>query len=174
MKKCILLLILFVPVVMFGQINDTSKHEIQTNITSLITEDDTYFELTYEYFLKPQNTFGISTAFNTSGVNSSESFSLTVFYRKYFSTKIARGFFMESFLTYQDAKRRIKYENISAGYYAGLTIGYKISRNGDAIQAVLHTALLPVNRYRWPPKRAHPATFPARRRRAWQNVVQPG
>lgn len=125
MKKCILLLILFVPVVMFGQINDTSKHEIQTNITSLITEDDTYFELTYEYFLKPQNTIGISTAFNTSGVNSSESFSLTVFYRKYFSNKTVRGFFMESFLTYQDAKQRIKYENISAGYYAGLTIGYK-------------------------------------------------
>jgi hypothetical protein len=152
MKKSFLFLLIIIPISIFSQTTDSTKHEIQTNITSLITEDDTYFELTYEYFLKPQNTFGISTAFNTSGVNSSESFSLTVFYRKYFSTKIARGFFMESFLTYQDAKRRIKYENISAGYYAGLTIGYKfVIDNSFVIQPQLGLGIDILKYGKWHP-----------------------
>lgn len=152
MKKIITFLLIINSLTLFSQEKSQGKHEIQTNLTSLFASPDSFFELSYEYLLNPQNTIGISTAFNTGDINSSESFSLTFFYRKYFTKKVARGFFMESFLTYKDAKRRIIYEDISAGYYAGLSIGYKfVVENKIVIQPQLGFGIDVLKYGKWHP-----------------------
>lgn len=76
------------------------KHELKLNAFSLIVFSS--IDLSYEYLLNKDSSFGASIFFNFNDVNSTiyfpKKFSFTPYYRWFFSeTRFARGFFVEGF-----------------------------------------------------------------------------
>jgi len=76
------------------------KHEIKANVFSLIALSS--FDVSYEYLLSKDSSFGVSLFINTTNKGDDlyfpKKFSLTPYYRWFFTdVKFARGFFVEGF-----------------------------------------------------------------------------
>ncbi len=74
------------------------RNEIKINASNLIAF--TFLDVSYETLLNEESSFGIGILFNVGNDNSLEeyrTFSLTPYYRQYFSKKYAEGFFVEGF-----------------------------------------------------------------------------
>jgi len=103
MKKIttLVLLSLFFTTFCFSQetnIEKTKKHEVKINSISLIAFK--WLDVSYEYLINKESSFGIGTliSFNDDeGFDSYRTFSLTPYYRRYFSKGYAKGFFVEGF-----------------------------------------------------------------------------
>ncbi|GMN06800.1 hypothetical protein MTsPCn5_21890 [Croceitalea sp. MTPC5] len=110
MKKIVLLILLVIPgITILAQSSDQSttldekKDEIRIDAIGLIAFK--YIDLTYENLLNEESGLGINLQFTLDGdqsenVNRIRRFSLTPFYRQYFSRKYAKGFFVEGFMMY--------------------------------------------------------------------------
>ena len=109
MKKYTLFICLFVSGLALGQEATTKetpefpqdvnkKHEVKINGLSLLAFE--WLDVSYEYLINEESSFGIAALV---AIDESEVFSyyrnssLTSFYRRYFSTHYARGFFVEGF-----------------------------------------------------------------------------
>ncbi len=91
-------------VVFLGQSQDISndsqpRDEFKINAFNLIAF--TYMDLSYERLLHEEASFGVSVLFNIGNDNELldyfRDFSITPYYRQYFSKQYAEGFFVEGF-----------------------------------------------------------------------------
>jgi len=111
MKKAFLVLLLLTSFVSFAQEEvqeEKVKHsEIKVNAFNLIVFKSVDFS--YEYLIDSESSVGASVLFNLQnredrnfedGPIYNEKFSFTPYYRRYFSSKYAWGFFLEAFGSY--------------------------------------------------------------------------
>ncbi len=103
MKK-LLTTALIISVVCLGQSQDISndsqpRDEFKINAFNLIAF--TYMDLSYERLLHEETSLGVSVLFNVGNDNEIldyfRNFSITPYYRQYFSKQYAEGFFVEGF-----------------------------------------------------------------------------
>lgn len=96
-----LLAILLFPNTFFGQdqiSDDIDKHELKLNATNLIIFS--YLDGAYEHLINEESSFGVNLLFSFSDdeiLDEYRTFSITPYYRQYFSRKYAKGFFVEGF-----------------------------------------------------------------------------
>jgi len=108
MKKTFLGLLLLTSLFSFAQDEiqeEKVKHsEIKVNTANLILFKSADFS--YEYLIDSESSVGVSVLFNLRDTNSSEDifynekFAFTPYYRRYFSSQYAWGFFLEAFGMY--------------------------------------------------------------------------
>jgi len=109
MKKLFLIPLLLVTAISFSQEEKepvVKKHELKANAFNLIVFKAADFS--YEYLIDSESSVGASLLFNLHDDSSSyddgpeyqEEFAFTPFYRRYFSSKYAWGFFIETFGMY--------------------------------------------------------------------------
>ncbi len=109
MKKTILAIALFTTFFSFAQDTDVEdvkkQHEVKINAFNTIVFKS--LEFSYEYLLDSESSVGASVMFNLhdndndiDGPVYNERFAFTPFYRRYFSSKYAWGFFLEAFAMY--------------------------------------------------------------------------
>jgi len=115
MKKITFLILLFVSTISLSQENkdrfpqDNNKHhELKLNAFSLIALSS--FNVSYEYLINNDSSFGVDLFLTVNMNENSEfpkKFSLTPYYRWFFSEKFAaRGFFVEAFGMLNTRKNR--------------------------------------------------------------------
>ncbi len=97
---CSLLFILVASIVQAqeDELNSLERNEIKLNASNLIAF--TFVDMSYETLLNEESSVGIGILVNVGDDNSLEeyrTFSLTPYYRQYFSKKYAKGFFVEGF-----------------------------------------------------------------------------
>ncbi len=102
--KTLLTTALIISVVCLGQSQDISndsqpRDEFKINAFNLIAF--TYMDLSYERLLHEEASLGVSVLFNVGNDNEIldyfRNFSITPYYRQYFSKQYAEGFFVEGF-----------------------------------------------------------------------------
>ena len=122
MKKITLLsILLIVSLSLFAQENKyeeaVSKNELKINMSNLIGFK--FFDVGYERILNEESTIGVNLLFNldknsdATGLDEYRTFSITPYYRHFFSNKYAQGFFVEAFTMLHTAKDDYYYD-----YYA--------------------------------------------------------
>mgnify|MGYP000569052925 FL=1 len=119
MKKTTLLILLFVSSIIIAQEKEekyqqdiNKKHELKINAFGLLVFE--WLDVSYERLIDEESSFGIGALVgldNNSDLDEYRKFSLTPFYRRYFSNKFARGFFVEGFGMLHS------YEDRNYGYY---------------------------------------------------------
>ena len=106
MKKIILFLCLFISALSYAQVNTEAdapkfpqdiekKYELKINALTLLAAK--WIDVSYENLLNEESSFGVAATLNTDTTGSDLKYSLTPYYRRYFSNKLARGFFVEGF-----------------------------------------------------------------------------
>ncbi|MCG1037540.1 DUF3575 domain-containing protein [Polaribacter sargassicola] len=102
MKKIILIAFLFATTFLVAQENYpqdiNKKHEVKINALGLLAFE--WVDVSYEQLINEESSFGIGilAGFDkNSDLDEYRKFSITPFYRRYFSNKFARGFFIEGF-----------------------------------------------------------------------------
>jgi hypothetical protein len=102
------------------------KHEIKLNALGLIAFE--WLDVSYEYLINEESSFGTGLLIgfnNDSSLDEYRKFSLTPYYRRYFSNKYARGFFVEGFGMLHS------YENNYYDYYYDINGNYQPNYNND-------------------------------------------
>jgi len=127
MKKITLLAILFIgSLSIFAQENEMNKNELKINMSNLIGFK--FFDVGYERILNEESTFGVNLLFNldnnsdTTSLDEYRTFSITPYYRHFFSSKYAQGFFVETFTMLHTAKDDYYYDYYDPNtdtYYSG-------------------------------------------------------
>ena len=113
MKKLLFILTLCFSVSIFSQETEPDfpqdvdkRHEITANALTLIVSE--WIDVSYEYLINEESSFGVDLQFgldDNDDFDTYRTFSITPNYRRYFSNKYARGFFVEAFgmlHTYKD------------------------------------------------------------------------
>lgn len=105
MKKITLLILLFTTTLLVAQEKEekypqdiNKKHEVKLNALGALAFE--WLDVSYEYLINEESSFGsgLLIGFNNDpDFDEYRKFSLTPFYRRYFSNKFARGFFVEGF-----------------------------------------------------------------------------
>jgi hypothetical protein len=106
MKKLIMALAILCSTIGYSQETEDSqdilrKNEFKINMTNLIIFK--WVDVSYERILNEESTFGVGTLFsldqdyNDDVLDEYRTFSITLYYRHFFSKKYAQGFFVEGF-----------------------------------------------------------------------------
>jgi len=104
MKKISLITLLLITTVttfaqQFDEQENLSQNELKINMSNLIGFK--WLDLNYERILNEEASIGVSTLFSldsaSEGLDEYRTFSFTPYYRHFFSSKYARGFFVEAF-----------------------------------------------------------------------------
>lgn len=158
MNRFFFLLLLLSSLVGFSQDDNDTKikhHEVKANAFNLIIFKS--FDFSYEYLIDSESSIGLSTLINLQdnedtdfedGPYYNERLALTPFYRRYFSSKYAWGFFLETFAMYnvqEDHDGHYEYDNgneyyvyddeTSNNFAIGISVGGKfVSRRGFAFE----------------------------------------
>jgi len=124
------ILIFFTTFVTFAQSNyeqETTKYnELKINMSNLIGFK--FLDVGYEKIINEESTFGVNLLFNldsnseSTGLDEYRTFSITPYYRHFFSNKYAQGFFVEAFTMLHSAKEDDYYYEIfdpNTGMYSG-------------------------------------------------------
>ncbi|SFZ89604.1 hypothetical protein SAMN05428642_101444 [Flaviramulus basaltis] len=128
MKRTLLFLLIpfFVSSSLFSQEVSTDnatedKNELKINMTNLIGFK--WLDVGYEYILNEESSIGIgiltkigSDRDDSDGLDEYRTFSLTPYYRHFFSKKYAQGFFVEGFAMLHSGEDEF-YNNNSGSYY---------------------------------------------------------
>ena len=118
MKKITLtVLLLITSISLFAQqdnLQDNPKqNELKINMSNLIGFK--WLDIGYERIINEEASFGVSTLFSldseSEGVDEYRTFSITPYYRHFFSSKYAKGFFVEAFTMIHSGKEEIYYPN---------------------------------------------------------------
>jgi hypothetical protein len=118
-----------------------AKHEIKLNASNLIAF--TFLDVSYETLLNEESSLGLGILVNVGDDNFLDeyrTFSLTPYYRQYFSKKYAKGFFIEGFGMLNSGKEEYYiYDNINGTDYItddkytafalGISVGGKFVTN---------------------------------------------
>ena len=107
MKKITLSALLFiVGFSLFAQENETKQNELKINMSNLIGFK--WFDVSYERLINEESSFGVGTLFSldnkSEGLDEYRTFSITPYYRQFFSSKYAEGFFVEAFTMLHSGK----------------------------------------------------------------------
>lgn len=116
--------------------DDVDKHELKLNATNLIIFS--YLDGAYEHLINEESSFGVNLLFSFSDdevLDEYRTFSITPYYRQYFSRKYAKGFFVEGFgmlnsgdafsgLATFDENGNVSYEN--EGTYTDFALGISV------------------------------------------------
>ena len=155
MKKITLLLLLFVSTFIVAQEKEeklpqdtNKKHEVKLNALGLLAFE--WLDVSYEYLINEESSFGVGALVgfnNDTNLDEYRKFSLTPFYRRYFSNKFARGFFVEGFgmlHTYEDNNTFFNNSNYThtsenkTEFAVGISVGGKfISKKGFTTEIYL-------------------------------------
>lgn len=145
MKKILPILLFCVSTIAFSQ-EDTlpqdtdKKHEITINALTLIVSE--WVDLSYEYLINKESSFGVDLQFgldDTNDFDTYRTFSVTPNYRRYFSNKYARGFFIEGFGMLHSYKDFFNYDfntgnsdtKTQTDFSLGVSVGGKwVTENG--------------------------------------------
>ncbi|SDX98833.1 Protein of unknown function [Lutibacter oricola] len=131
MKKITITLLLFVTCfTMFAQENP-GNNEVKINMSNLIGFK--WLDLGYEHILNEESTIGANILFSldngSEGLDEYRTFSLTPYYRHFFSNKYAEGFFVEAFTMIHSGEEEI-YTGIGGTYvdekYTDLAVGVSV------------------------------------------------
>ncbi|MHB1148700.1 MAG: DUF3575 domain-containing protein [Lutibacter sp.] len=107
MKKITLSALLFiVGISLFAQENETKQNELKINMSNLIGFK--WFDVSYERLINEESSIGVGTLFSldneSEGLDEYRTFSITPYYRQFFSGKYAEGFFVEAFTMLHSGK----------------------------------------------------------------------
>lgn len=104
MKRILTTLFSLVSIIAFAQEriyqqDIDKKHEVKLNVLGLLTSE--WIDASYEYLINEESSFGVGLQFGLDDDNyitdTYRTFSITPYYRRYFSKKYARGFYVEGF-----------------------------------------------------------------------------
>jgi len=103
MKKILFVLMLLLTFSSYAQIEipepEEKRNEVYLNAFNLIAFK--WFDVSYEYLLNEEASIGVSALISLDeesyGYDSYRKYSITPYYRHFFSKKYAQGFFMEAF-----------------------------------------------------------------------------
>lgn len=114
------------------------KHEIKANSLTFLIGG--WFDVSYENIINNESSYGVSFAYVfdeydvNDSVNSILNYSVTPYYRRYFSEKLARGFFVEGFgMLFSGRDDNYSNSEIKdvTGFALGISIGKKyVSKGG--------------------------------------------
>lgn len=153
MKKITLVLLLTVSTISFAQEKNSfteegqKKHEVKINGLNLIAFK--WLDVSYEYLINNESSVGISTLINFDSeedfIDSYRTFSMTSYYRRYFSKGYAKGFFIEGFGMLNSFKKSNYYygsNNYSSesltNFAVGISAGGKfVTENGFVAEVYL-------------------------------------
>ena len=157
MKKITLIAFFFVATFStFGQQieieeNTGGDSELKINMTNLIAFK--WVDVTYERLINEESSFGVGVLValddEDTGLDEYRTFSITPYYRHFFSNKYAEGFFVEAFTMLHTGKEEVyQYDSTTLnGVYTdekytdfavGISTGYKIvSRRGFVAEIYL-------------------------------------
>ncbi|MGB0879863.1 MAG: DUF3575 domain-containing protein [Polaribacter sp.] len=146
MKKITLLIVLLISTISTAQEKEEKhpqdidkKGEIKINALTILSFK--WIDLSYERLLDEESSLGISAAINTDTSISSLDYSLTPYYRRYFSGKYARGFFAEGFGMLFSAEEDTIFNNTNkseTGFALGVSVGGKfVSKKGFTTELLL-------------------------------------
>ncbi|WP_246067781.1 DUF3575 domain-containing protein [Changchengzhania lutea] len=103
-------------------IDSIKKNEIKLNMTNLIGFK--WFDVGYERILNEESSIGIGTLVSigsdsddNDGLDEYRTFSLTPYYRHFFSRKYAQGFFVEGFAMLHSGENDLDYYDSGNGNY---------------------------------------------------------
>lgn len=109
---------------------EPKRNEVYLNALNLIAFK--WFDVSYEYILNEEASIGVSALISLDndsyGYNSYRQYSVTPYYRHFFSKKYAQGFFMEAFAMINGGENDYYYWD---GYYDGNTDEYIYYDNYD-------------------------------------------
>ena len=116
------------------------KYELKINALTLLAAK--WIDLSYESLINEESSFGVSVALNTDSTETDLKYSLTPYYRRYFSNKFARGFFVEGFGMLFSAKDTDLFgygsQEFKTGVAMGISVGGKfISKRGFSAELLL-------------------------------------
>ena len=150
MKKITFFILMLVTSISFAQEKDKTinpqdinkKHEVKINALTLLSAK--WIDVSYERLVDEESSFGASVTLNTdtSSNNSDLKYAITPFYRRYFSEKFARGFFVEGFGSLYSARDNdfIFHSNqdFETGFALGVSVGGKfVSKKGFTTELLL-------------------------------------
>lgn len=143
MKNILLIILVFTTSFIFAQNTTTNpqdigkKHEIKINTFNLIKEK--IIDLSYERLLNENSSVGISFLFGTDKKEDNLSYAFKPFYRRYFSKKYARGFFVEGFGSLKHTKASNYFPNNNGTSFSfGVGLGVKlVSKKNISAEAML-------------------------------------
>ena len=138
----------------FDDQENLNQHELKINMSNLIGFK--WLDLNYERILNEEASIGVSTLFSldsgSEGLDEYRTFSLTPYYRHFFSKNYARGFFVEAFTMLHTGKEEIynshidingdyienNYDNKYTDLAAGISVGGKfVTKRGFVTEIYL-------------------------------------
>ncbi|KGL61977.1 DUF3575 domain-containing protein [Polaribacter sp. Hel1_85] len=146
MKKISLLVLLFITTISIAQEKEekhpqdtNKKHEVKINALTLLAAK--WIDVSYERLIDEESSFGTAITLNTDSEISDLKYSITPYYRRYFSGKFARGFFVEGFgmLFSADDNNFFNSNNEKiTGLALGISVGGKfVSNKGFSTELLL-------------------------------------
>jgi len=132
-KTIVLFLAVMCSYPVFAQDVDEVKiksNEVKWNATNLI--GFSFLDFSYEYLINEESSFGVGVLFNvgeSDALDEYRTFSLTPYYRQYFSKKYARGFFVEGFAMLNSGEDEEYYyssDEYTSESYTDLALGISI------------------------------------------------
>jgi hypothetical protein len=115
------------------------KNELKVNGLTLIVLK--WIDVSYERLINEESSYGIAVALNTDTYENNLNYSFTPFYRRYFSEKFARGFFVEGFGMLFSAKEFYFFndpQNFETNFALGISVGGKfVSKSGFSTELLL-------------------------------------
>lgn len=153
MKKIIVTLTILCTIIGYSQETDDSqdvlrKNELKINMTNLIIFK--WVDVSYERILNEESTFGVGVLVsldpdNEDGFEEYRTFSITPYYRHFFSKKYAQGFFVEGFGMLHSGKDEYfinsdfsNYEEKYTDFAVGISAGAKfVTKRGFVAEIYL-------------------------------------
>ena len=146
MKKITLFFVLLISTISIAQEKEekypqdiNKKAEVKINALTVLAAK--WIDISYERLIDEESSFGMAVTINTDTSLSSLNYSLTPYYRRYFSEKYARGFFIEGFGMFFSAEKDYisgltnRFEN---GFGLGVSVGGKfVSKKGFTTELLL-------------------------------------
>ena len=112
MKKVLLLIVVLVGFSLNAQETIEQKNELKINMTNIIAFK--WVDFSYERILNEEASIGVGTLFSlyseSIGLDEYRTFSITPYYRHFFSNKYAKGFFVEAFTMLHSGEDEFYYD----------------------------------------------------------------
>jgi hypothetical protein len=147
MKKFTVLLLFFATTFSLAQEAETEypqdidkKYEFKVNVLTLVAGP--WIDASFEKLINEESSYGLSATYNTNTDESDLNYAITPYYRRYFSGKFARGFFVEGFgalFSARDYEGFYNYNNeFETGFAMGVSVGGKfVSKKGFTTELLL-------------------------------------
>jgi len=107
-------LFFIISISLFAQENEPKQNELKINMSNLIGFK--WLDFGYERILNEESSIGVGTLFSldneSEGLDEYRTFSITPYYRQFFSNKYAQGFFVEAFTMLHSGNDYNYYSNL--------------------------------------------------------------